>query len=58
MPKSDQLLWFNGVNAVTGEYFTPPMGAEELVELIRSELSPNNLQELRFRYQSDTKGFL
>ena len=50
-PESDQMLWFNGVNAATGEYLMPPMVAQELVWLIRGEKSPDYLQELRTRWQ-------
>jgi tetratricopeptide (TPR) repeat protein len=43
--ESAQWLWFNGVNAATGEYATPPLTAEELVRLVRGETSWNSLKQ-------------
>jgi endonuclease G, mitochondrial len=55
---SDELLCFNGIDGDTGTYDLPPMSAEELMRVIRGEVSPENLNELRFRVQQATTGFL
>jgi len=55
---STELLFFNGINGDTGSYDLPPMSAEELVKVIRGEIKPENLNELRFRIQQATTGFL
>lgn len=47
---SDQLLYFNGVNASNGAYITPPMPAEQLAQLARGEtIAPDQLAELKWR---------
>jgi hypothetical protein len=43
------LLYFNGIDGTTGQYWTPPMTAEELAQLISQERSPENLAELRLK---------
>jgi len=48
---SKQKLFFNGINGATGEYGLPPMTGEELAKLIRGEAPPENLSELKYRYQ-------
>ena len=50
----DQLLYFNGIDGDTGSYDLPPMTAEDLVRIIRSETTPENLNELRLRHQQST----
>ena len=55
---SDQLLYFNGIDGDTGTYDLPPMTAEELMRVIRGEMTPENLNELRFRVQQATTGYL
>ena len=58
MPDQDQgapeeaLLHFNGINGDTGEYSLPPMSGAELSGFIRGESSPENLSELRYRFES------
>lgn len=55
---TDDLLTFNGVNGVTGEYGLPPMTGEELSRFLRREEKPENLAELRFRrQQKDSRHF-
>ena len=50
------LFYFNGVNGESGEYDLPPMTAEQLLGFILGESPPENLDELRFRYeQSQTQ---
>jgi hypothetical protein len=56
MPK--QLLYFNGIDGDTGNYDLPPMSAEELMSVIRGEATPEIINELRFRVQQATTGFL
>jgi hypothetical protein len=51
---SDNLLTFNGINGATGDYGLPPMTGAELATFIRGEAKPENLNELRFRYQQMT----
>jgi hypothetical protein len=51
---SNGLLCFNGINGATGDYGLPPMTGEELSGFIRGEATPENLNELRFRYRSKT----
>ena len=51
-------LVFNGIDGDTGRYDLPPMSAEELVQVIRGEVTPENLNELRFRVQQATTAHL
>ncbi len=53
-----ELFYFNGIDGDTGNYDLPPMSAEELIKVIRGEIKPENLNELRFRVQQATTGFL
>lgn len=47
---SDQLLYFNGVNASSGEYITPPLRADQLAQLAQGEtIAPDQLAELKWR---------
>ena len=51
----EDLLYFNGINGDTGAYDLPPMTAAELAGFITGEGGkdkPENLSELRYRYQS------
>ncbi len=53
---SDDLFYFNGVNASTGTYLTPPLSAQELVPLARGEKAstdPNHLADLRLRQEQN-----
>ncbi|HZD11744.1 MAG TPA: hypothetical protein VE553_10415, partial [Candidatus Binatia bacterium] len=50
----EQLLFFNGVNGDSGAYGLPPLTGAELASFIRGEARPDNLNELRFRYQQGT----
>ncbi len=34
---SDEKLFFNGINAATGDYLTPALTAEELSKIVRRE---------------------
>jgi hypothetical protein len=52
------LLYFNGINAATGEYEIPPMTAEELTGFVLGESPPENLAELRFRHRQKTERHL
>jgi len=54
----EELLVFNGINGDTGQYALPQMTAQELMKVIRGEVTPENLNELRFRVQQATTGFL
>jgi hypothetical protein len=47
-------LYFNGINAETGEYDLPPMTVRELTSFIQGETPPENLQELRYRRNQKT----
>ncbi len=48
----NDLLYFNGINASTGEYLTPPLRAEELAQLARGEtIPPTQLLEFQWRKQ-------
>jgi len=58
MPDSDgeqELLFFNGINGDLGSYDIPPMSGEELAKFIKGESPPENLNELRFRHEQETK---
>ena len=47
---NDDLLYFNGINASTGEYLTPPLNTEQLARLARGEtIAPDHLLELKWR---------
>ena len=48
---SEELLYFNGVNGATGDYGLPPMTGGELSKFIQGEAPPENLDELKWRYQ-------
>ncbi len=48
---SDDLIFFNGLNGATGGYDLPPMTGLELAGFIRGERPPENLAELRYRYE-------
>ncbi len=51
---SDDLFYFNGVNASTGNYVTPPMHGQELAALARGEtIAPDQLLELKWRRDRD-----
>jgi hypothetical protein len=52
------LLYFNGIDGDTGSYDLPPMTAEELVQSVRGEATPENLNELRFRHTRRTTEYL
>lgn len=50
----NDLLYFNGVNASTGDYLTPPLPADQLAQIARGEtFVPDNLQELQKRGDPD-----
>ena len=55
---SDELIFFNGLNGATGGYDLPPMTGGELAEFIRGERSPENLAELRYRYELSSQQHL
>ncbi len=61
MPENEEpqeLLTFNGLNGDSGEYDLPPMSGLELSKFIRGESPPENLNELRFRFQQATQKHL
>ncbi|HZQ08432.1 MAG TPA: hypothetical protein VFD70_17750 [Anaerolineae bacterium] len=50
------LLFFNGINASTGDYLIPPLPAEELVQIVRGEsFAPDHLMELKWREAQRTQ---
>lgn len=50
----NDLLYFNGINASTGAYLTPPATADELGQLARgSTIAPEHLLELKWRKGKD-----
>ena len=53
-----QKLYFNGINGDLGDYDLPPMTAAELSALIQGQSRPQNLDELRFRYQQASRQHL
>jgi hypothetical protein len=53
--EEDELLYFNGIDGDTGQYTLPPMTGKELSGFIRQESQPENLAELRYRYEESTK---
>lgn len=48
---TDELLYFNGINGVTGSYALPPMTASNLSNFIQGASTPENLAELRYKYE-------
>jgi hypothetical protein len=54
---SEELLYFNGVNGATGDYGLPPMTGGELTKFIQGEVPPENLDELKWRYQQKDQAF-
>ena len=53
--EANELLYFNGIDGDTGRYALPPMTGDELSGFIRQEGKPENLAELRYRYEETTK---
>jgi hypothetical protein len=53
--KDNELLYFNGIDGDTGQFALPPMTGNELSSFIRQESQPENLAELRYRYEESTK---
>jgi hypothetical protein len=53
--EKDELIYFNGIDGDTGQYALPPMTGNELSGFIRQESQPENLAELRYRYEETTK---
>jgi len=49
--KDKDMFYFNGVDGDSGDYALPPMTGEESAGFIQGESKPENLNELRFRYQ-------
>ncbi len=49
--KKTEELYFNGINGATGDYGLPPMTGAELSKFITGESAPDNLSELKYRYQ-------
>ena len=43
---SIEMIYSNGIDVDTGDYAIPPIGADELDELIRGERAPENIGEL------------
>ncbi len=53
-----EFLFFNGINGESGEYDLPPMTGEELSDFIQGVSPPENLNELRFRFEQSTQKHL
>jgi hypothetical protein len=53
--EENELLYFNGIDGDTGQFALPPMTGNELSSFIRQESQPENLAELRYRYEESTK---
>lgn len=53
-----QMLYFNGLDATTGSYALPPMSGNDLARFIQGTEAPDNLNELRFRYQQSQQKHL
>ena len=49
-----KICCFNGVDGDSGEYSLPPMTGEDLSGFIQGDKPPENLAELKYRYQQDT----
>ena len=52
MDDSQGLLFFNGIDGVTGEYALPPMRVDKFFEAIRSSQAVEELHALRLYYQA------
>lgn len=50
--EADDLITFNGINAATGTYDIAPVAPGALAERIAHTKKPENLTELRYRYES------
>ena len=54
-PYGETLLWFNGVDASTGQYFLPPMSARDVARIAQGEVPGEELmRELRAAYRLET----
>ena len=58
LPTAQELLYFNGIDATTGDYTIPPVSSMELSTLIQAGGAPDNLSELKQRHQDSTQQFL
>lgn len=47
-PETNELLYFNGINAETGEYDLAPMTPERLFDILRGVVEPENIRELQY----------
>jgi hypothetical protein len=52
------LLYFNGVDGERGDYVLPPMQPTDLARFIQGEATPENLSDLRKRYETRDKRHL
>jgi hypothetical protein len=56
---SDESLFFNGINAATGDYLTPALTPEELSKIVRGEPQDEAfLKELKYRYRQASEAHL
>lgn len=54
---SDDLLYFNGINAASGEYDTPPLSLDALATLAKGEkLDQEQLEELKKKHNDKVSG--
>jgi len=54
----ESLIYFNGIDGITGEYTLPPMSGEKLAGLVTGEAPPENLSELRYRQKKGAGEYL
>jgi hypothetical protein len=54
---NDKFLFFNGIDASTGNYLLPPMSSADLSRIAQGQpLDPQHLSELKWRYRESTEG--
>lgn len=51
--ETTELLYFNGINAETGEYDLAPMTPERLFDILRGVAEPETIKELKYRGEGD-----
>lgn len=55
---TNEQMYFNGINGASGRYEMPAMSLEELANCLVGQVAPENLQELKHRYeQKDEQHF-
>jgi hypothetical protein len=56
---SEELMVFNGINGVSGDYLLPPMTLQDIAKIAQGEkLDEKHLNELKWRHRQSTEAHL